>query len=85
MDTDDSRRTAGEVLAGLHLLELPAGWRPHAAVVLVKCLDEEGQATWAFRTTDGLNEEELLGVLTVRTDLLRQELLEQYTGDDDES
>ncbi len=55
-----------------------------SAIVLVKCLDEDGEPTWAFRTTDGLNDEELLGALTVRIDLLRSELVEGYhqEGDD---
>ena len=44
----------------------------------MKCLDEEGHSSWAFRTTPNLNDEELLGALTVRTDLLRKELLEAY-------
>ncbi|MEU9835813.1 hypothetical protein AB0D67_30120, partial [Streptosporangium sp. NPDC048047] len=54
------------------------------AIVLVKCLDEEGHSSWAFRTTDGLSDEELLGALTVRTDLLRRKLYHDYTGDDDD-
>jgi hypothetical protein len=74
----------GEALAGMRLVPLPAGWTALAAVVLVKCLDEEGRASWAFRTTDGLNDEELLGALVVRTDLLRRELLDAYEGEDDD-
>ncbi len=50
--------------------------------MLVKCLDQEGQPLWAFRTTGGLNDEELLGALTVRTDLLRKELLEAFSEEE---
>jgi hypothetical protein len=44
----------------------------------VKCLDEDGEATWAYRTTNKLNREELRGVLTVQADLIRRELLEEW-------
>lgn len=47
-----------------------------------RCIDEDGCPSWAFRTTEGLNDEELLGALTVRTDVLGRELLELYTDDD---
>jgi hypothetical protein len=52
--------------------------------VLVKGLDEEGNSSWAFRSTKGLNDEELLGALTVRIDLLRRQLVESFTSEDDE-
>ncbi|HMM96243.1 hypothetical protein [Phycicoccus sp.] len=55
-----------------------------AGIILVKCIDDEGGSTWAFRTTDGMNDEELLGALTVRTDLLRKDLLQSYEDDEDE-
>lgn len=48
------------------------------AFVLVKCLDEEGDATWAYRTTHRLNREELLGALTVQVDVLRKELRDEW-------
>jgi hypothetical protein len=41
-------------------------------------LDEEGEQSWVFPTTEGLNDEELLGALTVRTELLRHELVDSY-------
>ncbi len=76
-----SARRAGFVRPRGH--PLPQGWTPISAIVLVKCLDEDGEPTWAFRTTDGLNDEELLGTLTVRTDLLRRELVDSYYDGDD--
>lgn len=54
---------------GLRFDPLPAGWTPLAGALLVKCLDEDGEATRAFRTTADMNDEELLGALTVRTEL----------------
>lgn len=84
MAEDNERVPVEQALYGLSVHPLPQGWTPMAAIVLIKCIDEDGEPTWAFRTTDGLNEEELLGALTVRTDLLRRELLDSYTGEDDD-
>ncbi len=81
---DDERRVPVEqALYGLTVHPLPKGWTPLSAIVLVKCLDEDGEPTWAFRTTEGLNDEELLGTLTVRTELLRRELVDSYYDGDD--
>lgn len=80
---DDERVPIERALYGLSVHALPQGWTPVAAIVLVKCIDEDGQPTWAFRTTDGVNDEELLGALTVRSDLLRRELLDSYSNEDD--
>ncbi|MDP9396166.1 MAG: hypothetical protein M3Q27_18675 [Actinomycetota bacterium] len=63
---------------------LPEGWTPVAAIFLIKCLDKDGEPTWAFRMTDGLSEEELLGALTIRMELLKTDLLEQYNRSDDD-
>lgn len=80
----EGRRPVEDVLYGMSTHALPPGWTPLAAIVLVKCIDEDGDPTWAFRTPEGLNDEELLGALTVRLDILRKELLELYTGDGSE-
>ncbi|MCA1822712.1 MAG: hypothetical protein ABR520_10750 [Mycobacteriales bacterium] len=80
--TGDERVPAADVLRGMRLHPLPDGWSPVSAIALIRCVDQDGDAVWAFRTTPGLDEEELLGALTVRTDLLRKELLEAYSGDD---
>ncbi|GAA2397581.1 hypothetical protein GCM10010191_00280 [Actinomadura vinacea] len=78
MTDDDGTVAIGEALAGIRVLPLPPGWTGLAAIVLVKCLNEAGHPAWAFRTTDGLSGEELLGALTVRTDMLRRDLLDSY-------
>lgn len=83
-DSDQGRKPIEQVLGGLHVHPLPAGWTALEGIVLVKCLDEDGRASWAFRTTAGLNDEELLGALTVRTDLLRKELLESFQNEDEQ-
>lgn len=77
--------TDGEqLLAGLEFQELPQGWSPLGAAVLLKCIDDEGRVAWSFRTSSELNDEELLGALTVRVDLLRQALVDDYADPDTE-
>jgi hypothetical protein len=49
--------------------------------VLVKALDEKGDAAWCYRTTHPPNREELLGALIVHADLLRKELVEGWKED----
>lgn len=81
MSDEDDTRPIGEVLRGLHLAPLPEGWTPLECTVLVKCLDADGDPTWAVRTTPGLNDEERLGALTVQADLLRKELADTFIDD----
>jgi hypothetical protein len=64
---------------GLHPLD--SGWKPLQAFVVIKCLDAEGESTWAYRTTHSMNLEELLGVLTVHNDVLRKELVEIWESE----
>jgi len=72
------QRPIAEALTGLTVHPLPDGWTPLAAAVMILCLDDNGDPTWAFRNTQGLSEEELLGALVVRTDLLRHELFNKH-------
>ena len=77
-EANEERRPIEEVLPGMHLHPLEGGWRPVQAFVMIKCIDEDGDTTWAYRTTHSMNLEELLGVLTVHNDMLRKELLEVW-------
>ncbi len=68
-----------EILEGLSFEGLPRGWRPIAATLLIKCLDEDGDPVWSFRTSEEhVSDEELLGVLNLRLFQLRSRLLEEY-------
>ena len=68
-----------QLLDGLTFEGLPLGWKPMAATLLVKCLDENGDAVWSFRTSEEhVSDEELLGVLSLRIHQLRTRLLEEY-------
>ncbi len=81
--SDTERRAIEEVLKGFAIHQLADGWTPLEALVLVKCLDDEGEATWSYRTTSGLNLEELLGAMVVHAELLKKRLVAEFEGDDD--
>lgn len=78
----DDRIPIGEALPGFMLHPLKSGWTPLEAFVLVKCLDDDGDHAWSFRTTNPLNLEELLGALTVQVELLQRKLVRSWEGDD---
>jgi hypothetical protein len=70
-----------QVLPGFELHPLEPAWTPLQAFVLVKCLDEEGETAWSFRTSEQLNLEELLGALRVQTKVLERRLVQQWDDD----
>jgi hypothetical protein len=43
-----------------------------------QCLDYEGHSAWAFRQTEGINDEEIIGALTVQLELWKAKTLEDY-------
>ena len=71
-----------DALPGLEVHALEPGATPVEAFVLIKTLDDEGYASWCYRTTNRLNREELLGALTVQVAVLTKELRDEW--DDDE-
>ena len=76
---DDEIQPIGRVLGdGFAIAPLPPGWTALEGVVLVKCLDVDGQPSWAFRHTAGLNHEETIGALTVHLDLMRDEISDLF-------
>jgi hypothetical protein len=75
---DDVRMPIEKVLPGMSLHPLELGWTPIEAFVLIKSLDENGSASWSYRTSATPNREELLGVLSVQVELLRRELVSEY-------
>jgi hypothetical protein len=84
MADDDERRPIGEVLPAFTLHPLEPGWTPLQAFVLVKSLDDSGATTWSFRTSEPMNLEELLGALTVQTEVLKARLVGTWDLDDGE-
>lgn len=74
----------GDVLgSNFQVPPLLDGWTALDGIVLVKCLNAEGRPSWAFRETEGLNEEEIIGALTVQLDLMRERTKALYYGDDE--
>ncbi len=80
MQNDDSRYPIGEVLSNLDIDPLSDGATPLEAFVLIKVRYDDGEDSWCYRTTREPNREELLGALTVQIDLLRKELLDDWTS-----
>jgi hypothetical protein len=80
----DQRLPIAKVLPDFGIHPLLPNWTPVEAMVLIKCLDDEGEPRWAYRTTAKANMEELLGALMVQVDLLRRELLESWWDGDEE-
>jgi hypothetical protein len=78
----DERIPVEQVMVGMSLHPLEPGWTPVEALVLIKCLDEDGDPRWCYRTTARPNKTELLGALLVHTDLLRKELAEEWEEDE---
>ncbi|TDT61696.1 hypothetical protein EDF20_2991 [Frigoribacterium sp. PhB116] len=75
---DEKRVPLEQALAGLEVHPLEAGETAIEAFVLVKTLDSEGETGWAYRTTNRLNREELLGALTVQVAVLAKELRDEW-------
>jgi hypothetical protein len=78
---DDPQIPIGEVLRGLTVAALPESWTPLDVICTVKCLGEDGSPKWALRLTDGINSEELLGALTIHTDLLKRDMLNNWSDE----
>ena len=82
--SDDERIPIEQVLPGAKVHALEPGWTPLQAFVLIKALDEDGDPTWAFRTTEQMNLEELLGTLTVHSEVLRRRLVRLWDSEEGE-
>jgi hypothetical protein len=81
--SDNDTQPIGRVLGdGFAVAPLPNGWTALEGVVLIKCLDADGSVSWAFRLTDGLNHEEMIGALTVQLDLMRNEVSELFRDEE---
>ncbi len=73
-----SERPIGEVLSGLIIGDLPEGWTPLEAIVMVQCLDVDGGSQWAWRSTGDLSSREIIGALVVQLDLARQQAADGF-------
>jgi len=78
---DDVRVPVAEALSGLEVHALDPGDTAIEAFVLIKTLDADGDIGWAYRTTNRLNREELLGALVVQVAVLKKELRDEWDDD----
>jgi hypothetical protein len=62
-----------EALAGMQIVDLPAGYSWVGALLLVKLGGEAGFG-WSVRRTEGLSDEELLGQAVVLVEMLRDKI-----------
>jgi hypothetical protein len=79
---DDERVPVDQVLPGHKLSPLDERWTPLQTFALVKCLDEDGEVAWAFRTSEPFNLEELLGALVVQVETLKRRLVRHWEDED---
>lgn len=75
---DEPRIPIEKAMPGLTVHPLGEGEVWKFAFVLAKVDLGGGETTWSYRTSGVPNREELLGALTVHTDLLRRELVEEW-------
>lgn len=72
------------MIFGLHTQEMPQSWTPLDAVVVVRCLDEDGETALLLRTTDGLRCWDAVGMLTAGLDQQRRQVALMFEDEDDE-
>ncbi|WP_123309170.1 hypothetical protein [Cellulomonas sp. PhB143] len=63
---------AGDVLGSLKLLPLPEGTSPSGVLAFVKLDEPDGSVGWSVRVTEGMNDEENLGLLAGYVEHLKQ-------------
>lgn len=64
----------GEALPGMRLVNLPVGETWVGALILIKTRNREDSSTWSVRRTDGLSNEELLGMVSVQVEMLHEKI-----------
>lgn len=69
---------------GLEAPDLPEGWMPLEACIVVKALDENGIVRLAMRYTPGLSVWEALGMIASTDVALRNDMIEHWKPTDDD-
>lgn len=59
-------------------LDIPEGFTPLEAVVVIKCLDEDGELALSVRTTSGLTSWESVGMLIAASDQARSQINQDF-------
>lgn len=72
---------AAELLRGIDLMELPEGYTPLSAIVLLKTLDADGDVAWINRYAKDLGGMESLGALHAAVALVTEDIVNTYRPD----
>ncbi len=78
------RKPIGEVLNGLEICPLDAGYTPIDAAVIVKTIDEDGDVCWVTRYTSGPHTVEFVGALNVSLRGLERQVENSFVPDEDD-
>lgn len=68
------------ISSGISIPEPPDGWMYLEAVILIKCLDADGDIRYKETRSQGLTAVEALGMTETYTDTLRQTLMRRANG-----
>ena len=63
-----------EALPGMRIVDLPEGQSWLGALMFVKTHGADGREGWSIRRTEGLSDEELLGMVNVSAEMLRERI-----------
>lgn len=69
-------------LNGISIPDPEPGWLYLDAVVLIKCIDDDGKIRYRETRSHGLTAVEALGMAETYSDTLRNVLMRKATGDD---
>ena len=71
------------ILNGISIPDPDDGWLYLDAVVLIKCMDEEGKTRYREIKSNGLTAVEALGMVETYSDTLRSVLMRKATRDEE--
>lgn len=75
---------AEELVKGLELMKLPAGYTPLSMMVCIKTIDEEGDIAWLYRYSKDLNAMEGLGAAHIAVALQTHDIKAAYKREEDD-
>jgi hypothetical protein len=78
---DEVRVPIVEALDGFAVHPLEPAETAIEAFILIKTIEPDGETSWAYRTTNRLNREELLGAFVVQVAVLKKELRDEWDDD----
>lgn len=70
-----------DVSAGIQVYGLPTGFVPVEGFLLLLGSDSDGDETWLFRKSPGMDLDRLFAQLTIQVELIKRQLLEVWDED----